>query len=66
MTDKKEKVRIDISNYDPADGYGKSVAYHFNIDETEKILDFLKVNIDAGMYVLVYPWFIADEKGGRR
>ena len=66
MTNVKEKIRIDISNYNPADEDTESVTYHFNIDETEKILDFLKVNIDAGMYVLVYPWFIADEKGGRR
>ncbi len=61
MTDKKDKVRIDISNYDPSDGYGESVSYHFDIDETEKVLDFLRVNIEAGMYALVYPWFFGGE-----
>lgn len=64
MTNVKEKVRIDISNYNPSDPDAGSVAYHFNIDDKEKIAEFINVNIEAGMYVLVYPWFLGDE-GGR-
>ena len=62
MTTVKEKVRIDVSNYDPTEaGDGVSVAYHFDVDDTERILDFMRVNIDAGMYLLIYPWWRGDE-----
>ena len=53
----KEKVRLEVSNFNPGDTEATSVSYHFDIDDTEKILDFLKVNIDAGMYVLIHPWW---------
>ena len=57
MKVKKEKVRIEVSNYDPASGEGSSVSYFFGINDTERIVDFMKVNIEAGMYVLIHPWW---------
>jgi len=57
MTAKKERVRVDVSNYDPSEAGCESVSYHFNLEDTEKILDFMRVNIEAGMYVLIHPWW---------
>ena len=62
MRDKKEIVRVEVTNYDPSEVNANGVIYHFNINDTEKILDFLKVNIDAGMYVLIHPWWQSDER----
>ena len=62
MKANKERVRLEVSNYDPASGDGSSVSYFFRVDDTEKILDFLKVNIDAGMYVLIHPWWQEEEE----
>lgn len=57
MTIEKTKVRLEVSNYDPSEVDAQKVSYFFDIDDTPKILDFLKVNIDAGMYVLIHPWW---------
>ena len=59
MTTEKSKVRLEVSNYDPSEVDAQKVSYFFDIDDTPKILDFLKVNIDAGMYVLIHPWWEA-------
>ncbi len=62
MRDTKDRVRVDVSNYDPSDSCYESVSYHFNYEDTDKILDFLKVNIEAGMYVLIHPWWREEER----
>ena len=61
MKAKKERVRVDVSNHDPSSCIGSSVSYFFNIEDTDKILDFMRLNIEAGMYVLIHPWWIEEE-----
>lgn len=61
MKKQMDKVRIEISNYNPSYSEGSSVSYHMNAEDTEKILDLIRVNIESGMYVLIYPWWHEEE-----
>ena len=63
MRNTKDRVRIDISNYDPSDRNAQAVSYHFKADDMNKIMELLKANIDAGMYILIHPWWTEEKEG---
>lgn len=56
------KIRVDVYNFDPTDKTidQSGVSYHFLAKEPGRITDFMRMQAESGMYVVMNPYWLKE------